>query len=137
MVIGSHRTTPSACCDRDLPLAPSLLSFRELPPHTTADIQTRPTNQFNYRNHFKLLMQLWKFYFLLQITTQRTNTNFLSGSSTSPLFPFQELHKTLLKEAILHGPSLTTQHVSTHTWNHQACFSLTARFLRGSTKIFL
>jgi len=58
-------------------------------------------------------MQLWKFYFLLQITTHCTNTNFLSGSSTTPFVPFQKFHKTLLKAAALHRPS----------FDHTACFN--------------
>lgn len=57
---------------------PFLLSPSENSLHTPS-LKFRPesSNWSNYPNYFKLLLQLQKFYFLPQVTSQCTNPNFL------------------------------------------------------------
>lgn len=60
-------------CHQPFLLSPSENSLHR-PPFR---FKPESSNWFNYPNHFKLLLQLQKFYFLPQVTTQGTNPNFL------------------------------------------------------------
>lgn len=85
-------------CHEPFLLSPSENSLHRPPLRLEPD----SSNWFNYPNYFKLLLQLQKFYFLPQVTTQCTNPS----SSASPLVPFQKPHKALLKEDTLYRPPL-------------------------------